>query len=165
MNQSKARDFIVEQLYFPTVNFTAKSQDENDILNNDIKDNNLGPYSTSIDVDDDSNTTVNEETVDELVGPLEDNLEELLDEAEEGNDDKAPPAANLTPMRPLEANNISKRDLKKEECLQILLIINVSHPTISIKLNEEQLSWRLCCYLASLCRPTISTAESNSDIT
>ena len=136
MNQSKARDFIVEQLYFPTVNFTAKSHYEN-VINDGIKNNNLGPYSTSIDVDDDSNTTVNEETVDELVGPLEDNLEELLDEAEEGNDDKAPPAANLTPMRPLEANNISKRDLKKEECLQILLIINVSHPTISIKLGEK----------------------------
>ena len=41
MNQSKARDFIVEQLYFPTVNFTAKSQDENDIIKG-IKNNNLG---------------------------------------------------------------------------------------------------------------------------
>ena len=78
--------------FIPTVNFTAKSQDEN-VINDGIKNNNLGPYSTSIDVDDDSNTTANEETVDELVGPLEDSLEELLDEAEEGNDDKAPPAA------------------------------------------------------------------------
>ena len=46
-------------------------------------------------------------------------LEDLLDEAannlEEGNDDKAPPAASKTPMRPLEVKIIiSKRALKRK---------------------------------------------------